>query len=102
MAILYFALQWLPAKPEHACMGMSPYAAHVHPHPTPCTKHPHGACALIAWLAPPPGLGGILKYQMLPAPDLGVVSKYPASGNWPESYTKEVDPWQRIDFATYR
>lgn len=39
---------------------------------------------------------------MMPAPDLGIVSKYPASGNWPERYSKDVDPWQRGDFATYR
>ncbi|KAI8467535.1 MAG: hypothetical protein J3K34DRAFT_34565 [Monoraphidium minutum] len=49
------------------------------------------------------GLGGVLKYQMLPAPDLATVSRYPASGNWPEGgYARAVDPWQRADFAAFR
>eukprot|EP00775_Hariotina_reticulata_P003580 gene3580-3846_t len=49
------------------------------------------------------GLGGVLKYGMLPAPDLATVSRYPFSGNWPvDGYSKEVDPWQREDFAKYR
>jgi hypothetical protein len=40
---------------------------------------------------------------MLPAPDLATVSRYPFSGNWPvDGYSKEVDPWQREDFAKYR
>lgn len=49
------------------------------------------------------GLGGVLKYGMLPAPDLATVVRYPFSGNWPvDGYSREVDPWQRGDFKAYR
>ena len=37
------------------------------------------------------GLGGVLRYGILPAPDLAFVAKYPMSGNWPHNgYNKEV------------
>jgi hypothetical protein len=37
------------------------------------------------------GLGGVLRYGVLPAPDLTFVAKYPMSGNWPHNgYSKEV------------
>jgi hypothetical protein len=39
----------------------------------------------------PQGLGGVLRYGVLPAPDLTFVAKYPMSGNWPHNgYSKEV------------
>jgi hypothetical protein len=54
------------------------------------------------YLTPFQGLGGVLKYNTLPAPDLATVSRYPFSGNWPGAYSREVDPWQRSDFKAYR
>eukprot|EP00878_Enallax_costatus_P029509 GHUV01032004.1.p1 GENE.GHUV01032004.1~~GHUV01032004.1.p1 ORF type:complete len:417 (+),score=79.95 GHUV01032004.1:157-1407(+) len=49
------------------------------------------------------GLGAVLQYGMLPAPDLATVARYPFSGNWPvDGYNKQVDPWQRKDFTAYR
>lgn len=37
------------------------------------------------------GLGGVLRFGVMPAPDLQTVAKYPMSGNWPHNgYNKEV------------
>uniref|UniRef100_A0A383VY54 Glycoside hydrolase family 42 N-terminal domain-containing protein n=1 Tax=Tetradesmus obliquus TaxID=3088 RepID=A0A383VY54_TETOB len=49
------------------------------------------------------GLGGVLQYGILPAPDLATVSRYTFSGSWPVGgYKREFDPWQRQDFSAYR